>query len=189
MRERISPQYKELRAKIRSSECRCTSAAPTTGGQNKYAAAINSKPISRFLRLVEVLDIEPAAVKSPEYCSSVECHVRWDSSAGLRKCEARSSDYGLAPSVASLRRAGADNAGFRTIQRSQFAELFVSWWCGMRERSCIVDWAFGIHVDQGWLDLVPGLFDSVEVVKSSGWNVTHGQTDLPRRLKIAARDV
>jgi hypothetical protein len=82
-------------------------------------------------------------------------------------------DDGLIPSVASLRRAGAFNAGFVAIRKSTSAESFITWWCAMCQKSCIIDWGCGIHVDQGWLDLVPGLFDGVEVVKSAGWNVAY----------------
>lgn len=82
-------------------------------------------------------------------------------------------DDGLNPSAAALRRAGAYNAGFLAIRKSTFAESFLTWWCAMCQKSCIVDWASGIHVDQGWLDLVPGLFDGVEIVKSSGCNVAY----------------
>ncbi len=69
--------------------------------------------------------------------------------------------------------AGAYNAGFIGLSRCPTAERFLSWWQGTLLHDCRVDVERGYVGDQRWLDLVPGMFDGVRVVRHPGWNVAH----------------
>jgi hypothetical protein len=75
--------------------------------------------------------------------------------------------------------AGAYNAGFLGLARGAAAEAFLSWWQRKLLRDCRVDIDRGYVGDQRWLDLVPGMFDGVRVVRNPGWNV--GRWNLDRR--------
>jgi hypothetical protein len=78
---------------------------------------------------------------------------------------------GLTPSLEDLRKAGTYNAGFLAMGTSDPQHLFLQWWKSLCYTDCIVDIAAGIHVDQGWLDFVPSLFEGVHIVSRPGWNV------------------
>jgi hypothetical protein len=76
-------------------------------------------------------------------------------------------------------RAGAYNAGFLALSRGAAADAFLKWWQRMLLHDCRVDVDRGYVGDQRWLDLVPGMFDGVHVVRHAGWNV--GRWNLDRR--------
>jgi len=76
-------------------------------------------------------------------------------------------------------RAGAYNAGFLGLARGTAADAFLSWWQRKLLHDCRVDVDRGYVGDQRWLDLVPGMFDGVRVVRHPGWNV--GRWNLDRR--------
>ena len=67
--------------------------------------------------------------------------------------------------------AGAYNSGFVGLARSPAALAFVDWWGQKLLHDCRVDIDRGYVGDQRWLDLVPGMFDGVRVVRHPGWNV------------------
>jgi hypothetical protein len=73
--------------------------------------------------------------------------------------------------------AGAYNAGFVGLSRGATAESFLSWWQGKLLHDCRVDVDRGYVGDQRWLDLVPGMFDGVRIVRNPGWNVGHWNLD------------
>lgn len=66
--------------------------------------------------------------------------------------------------------AGAYNSGFVGLARSPAALAFVDWWGQKLLHDCRVDIDRGYVGDQRWLDLVPGMFDGVRVVRHPGWN-------------------
>jgi hypothetical protein len=66
--------------------------------------------------------------------------------------------------------AGAYNAGFVGLARGPDAAQFLSWWQNKLLRHCLVDVKRGLVGDQRWLDLVPGMFGGVRVVRHPGWN-------------------
>lgn len=75
--------------------------------------------------------------------------------------------------------AGAYNAGFLGLSRGAAADAFLKWWRQKLLHDCRVDVDRGYVGDQRWLDLVPGMFDGVRVVRHPGWNV--GRWNLDRR--------
>ena len=73
--------------------------------------------------------------------------------------------------------AGAYNAGFVGLSRGQSSARFLSWWQDKLLHDCRVDAALGLVDDQRWLDLVPGMFDGVRIVRHPGWNVARWNLD------------
>lgn len=70
-----------------------------------------------------------------------------------------------------LLRTGAYNLGFIGVRGDAVTELFLSWWCDRLAEHCLVDLDAGLFVDQKWIDLVPGMFDGVRILREPGLNV------------------
>lgn len=77
------------------------------------------------------------------------------------------------PSELDIRRAGTYNFGFCAVRTTENSGRFVKWWQGKLERECIIDMDRGIFVDQSWIDLVPGLFERVSILRHPGYNVAY----------------
>jgi hypothetical protein len=77
------------------------------------------------------------------------------------------------PSEQDLLRAGTYNAGFVALRDGVPARAFIDWWRTRLQNDCVADAARGLNHDQKWLDLVPGLFDGVRIVRDPGWNVAY----------------
>lgn len=77
------------------------------------------------------------------------------------------------PSELDIRRAGTYNFGFCSVRDCDTTRLFLTWWQGKLLRDCVVDLDRGIFVDQSWIDLVPGLFGGVHIVRHPGYNVAY----------------
>jgi glycosyltransferase involved in cell wall biosynthesis len=77
------------------------------------------------------------------------------------------------PSERSILQAGTYNLGFLSVTRHDALPRFLSWWQEKLEYDCVVDIANGLFVDQKWIDLVPGLFPDVRVLRHEGYNVAY----------------
>jgi glycosyltransferase involved in cell wall biosynthesis len=77
------------------------------------------------------------------------------------------------PTELDIRRAGTYNFGFCAVRQSENTLDFLRWWQGKLFRDCIVDQDRGIFVDQSWIDLVPGLFDRVCILRNPGYNIAY----------------
>jgi hypothetical protein len=77
------------------------------------------------------------------------------------------------PSELDIRRAGAYNLGFCAVRESANTRSFLSWWQYKLQKNCVIDLENGIFVDQGWIDLVPGLFGNVGILRNEGYNVAY----------------
>jgi glycosyltransferase involved in cell wall biosynthesis len=69
--------------------------------------------------------------------------------------------------------AGCYNLGFLALARHPQLNDFLTWWQRKLEFDCRIDFANGLFVDQKWIDLVPGLFDGVSVLRHPGYNVAY----------------
>jgi hypothetical protein len=83
------------------------------------------------------------------------------------------------PTDLRLLRTGTFNGGLVGVRRSPQAREFLDWWWERLERHCLHDVHRGLHLDQRWLDLAPGLFDGVHVLRdgrfnAAYWNLDHG---------------
>ena len=79
-----------------------------------------------------------------------------------------------------LLRSGTYNAGLLGVRESEPARRFLDWWWDRLRRHCRKSPQDGFHFDQRWLDLVPGLFPDVGLVKDPEINV--GWWNLDERL-------
>ena len=59
------------------------------------------------------------------------------------------------------------------LRNDATVERFIAWWSRRCYDKCIDDVRQGLFVDQRWLDLVPGLFDGVHILRHAGYNVGH----------------
>lgn len=80
---------------------------------------------------------------------------------------------GLRPSDVDFLRTGAYNLGFVALKASPQSAALLDWW----ESRCLGmgfnDPAFGVFVDQKWMDLVPCYFPSSHVLRHPGCNVAY----------------
>lgn len=82
-------------------------------------------------------------------------------------------DDGCCPNDLDILRSGSYNLGFIAIRRDSETERFLGWWQVKLYDQCVVDLPRGLFVDQRWIDLVPGLFDGVFIVREPGYNVAY----------------
>jgi hypothetical protein len=66
---------------------------------------------------------------------------------------------------------GIFNLGFTAARNDLNGRAFARWWAGMLHRACYDEPERGIFTDQKYCDLVPALFDRVEVERDPGYNV------------------
>ncbi|NBS47510.1 MAG: glycosyltransferase, partial [Betaproteobacteria bacterium] len=79
----------------------------------------------------------------------------------------------LHPSELDIRRAGTYNLGFCAMRDTPNVRNYLHWWQGKLRRDCTVEVDRGIFVDQSWMDLVPGMFERVAVLRHAGYNVAY----------------
>jgi glycosyltransferase involved in cell wall biosynthesis len=77
------------------------------------------------------------------------------------------------PSERTILQAGTYNLGFLAVSRQPDLHRFLRWWQEKLEFQCVVDTALGLFVDQKWIDLVPGLFPGVRILRHDGYNVAY----------------
>ena len=77
------------------------------------------------------------------------------------------------PAEIDILRSGTYNLGFIGVARSRETEAFLAWWRERLYDHCFVDIARGLFVDQRWIDLVPGIFQGVLVLRDPGCNVAY----------------
>lgn len=77
------------------------------------------------------------------------------------------------PSELDIRRAGTYNLGFCAVRNTGNTRQFLSWWQGKLRRHCVVDHDRGVFVDQSWVDLAPGLFENVAILRHPGYNAAY----------------
>lgn len=78
------------------------------------------------------------------------------------------------PDELAILRSGAYNAGFLAIGAGHPAATpMLAWWCDRLQHDCVVDPASGRFTDQRWLDLLPGLFADVAILRDAGYNVAY----------------
>lgn len=82
-------------------------------------------------------------------------------------------------------RFGVYNLGFIAVGRGEDAAAFLDWWDSRVRIRCSAD-PDGPFVDQGWIDLAPGMFGSVQVLRHPGVNLA--TWDAGNRIVERARD-
>ena len=82
-------------------------------------------------------------------------------------------DDGEKPSETDILIAGVYNLGFIGVGRGGAADRMLTWWAGWLRDHCTVDPARGYFVDQRWMDLVPGMFPELHVLRDHGYDVAY----------------
>lgn len=77
------------------------------------------------------------------------------------------------PSERTILQAGTYNLGFLAVSRRPQLARFLAWWQEKLEYQCLVDQPRGLFVDQRWMDLAPGLFPDVAILRHEGYNVAY----------------
>ena len=77
------------------------------------------------------------------------------------------------PTELDIRRTGTYNLGFCGVKESPNTRIFLHWWQQKLTRNCIVNLESGIFVDQGWIELAPGMFERVGILRHVGYNVAY----------------
>ena len=80
---------------------------------------------------------------------------------------------GLRPDETDILKAGSYNLGFIALSNGEESRHLLSWWSNHLRKECIVDVANGVFVDQKWIDLVPGMYQSVKINRDPGWNTAY----------------
>ena len=70
-------------------------------------------------------------------------------------------------------KSGTYNLGFLGLRNIPASQQFLRWWCDKLYHYCIVAIEDGLFVDQKWMDLVPGMFDGVRILRDPGYNVAY----------------
>jgi hypothetical protein len=79
----------------------------------------------------------------------------------------------------SILQSGVYNVGFLGVKKTEITWKFLHWWQDRLYQYCRHDIARGMHYEQRWLDLVPGFFQDVLIVRDAAFNVGHW--NLPER--------
>jgi glycosyltransferase involved in cell wall biosynthesis/SAM-dependent methyltransferase len=80
---------------------------------------------------------------------------------------------GLKPAEEDILIAGTYNLGFIALGSGRTADELLDWWSERLERHCVVDPANGLFVDQRWIDLAPGIWSGIHILRDSGYNVAY----------------
>jgi glycosyltransferase involved in cell wall biosynthesis len=86
---------------------------------------------------------------------------------------------GRKPSEEDILLAGTYNLGFIALGAGKTADSLLDWWSERLETHCIVDPEQGHFVDQRWIDLAPGLWPGIDVLRDPAFNVAYW--NLPTR--------
>ena len=79
----------------------------------------------------------------------------------------------------AIGRAGVVNTGVVGVRAGEESERFLAWWAERLLTGCVADPVAGLHLDQRWADLAPGLFAGVRLLRDPGVNVAYW--NLPER--------
>lgn len=77
------------------------------------------------------------------------------------------------PGELAILRSGTYNLGFVAIGAQPQAGRLIDWWAEKLEFGCVADPAAGLFTDQKWMDLAPGLFPDVRILRHDGCNLAY----------------
>ncbi len=82
-------------------------------------------------------------------------------------------DDGRGQTEHDILQAGTYNLGFFGIRNSLESRQLLRWWSDKLYHHCIVSFQDNLFVDQRWMDMVPGLFPGVEIIRDYGFNAAY----------------
>lgn len=77
------------------------------------------------------------------------------------------------PNEVSILTGGIYNLGFIGLAQHEKLMPFLHWWQRKMKKYCTGEVEKGLFLDQRWIDLVPGLFESVYIHRDPGYNVAY----------------
>jgi cyclopropane fatty-acyl-phospholipid synthase-like methyltransferase len=77
------------------------------------------------------------------------------------------------PSELDLLQAGTYNLGFIGLGATPTSQKLLNWWQKRVYEQCLLAPDRGMHVDQKWMDFVPGLFGESFIMRQPGYNVAY----------------
>ncbi len=86
---------------------------------------------------------------------------------------------GRKPSEEDILIAGSYNLGFIALQAGSTADALLTWWSERLESHCLNEPEVGRFVDQRWIDLAPGLWPGIDVLRDPEYNIAYW--NLPTR--------
>ncbi|MCC7240356.1 MAG: hypothetical protein IT180_00395 [Acidobacteria bacterium] len=79
----------------------------------------------------------------------------------------------------NILQSGVFNVGVLGVAAHPTSHRWLSWWQDRLSTECRRDVEAGLHFEQRWLDLAPGFFDGIHVLRDAAFNVGHWS--LPER--------
>lgn len=92
------------------------------------------------------------------------------------------------PSELAIMRSGVYNCGFVVLGKGYESQKIADWWAKKLEYHCFVDLEAGLFTDQKWMDLAPGLFKNVNILRDDGYNLAYWNLAQRKVKKNAAGD-
>jgi glycosyltransferase involved in cell wall biosynthesis/SAM-dependent methyltransferase len=90
---------------------------------------------------------------------------------------------GRTPREEDILIAGTYNLGFIALGAGENADALLNWWSERLEQDCVNDPANGHFVDQRWIDLAPGFWPDLFLLRETAYNIAYW--NLPtRKLEI-----
>jgi glycosyltransferase involved in cell wall biosynthesis/SAM-dependent methyltransferase len=86
---------------------------------------------------------------------------------------------GRKPSEEDILIAGSYNLGFIALGAGQTAHALLDWWSERLENDCLNEPEQGRFVDQRWIDLAPGLWPGIDILRDTAFNIAYW--NLPTR--------
>ena len=77
------------------------------------------------------------------------------------------------PAEIEILRSGVYNLGFIALSDKDSTKVLIEWWKERLKRYCTIDPEKGLFVDQKWIDLIPGFFEDVVILRDEGYNVAY----------------
>jgi len=77
------------------------------------------------------------------------------------------------PGEREILASGTYNCGFIAIGAHAQADRLIAWWADRLEFGAFSDIAAGLFTDQKWIDLIPGLFADVRILRDDGYNLAY----------------
>jgi len=80
---------------------------------------------------------------------------------------------GRKPAEEDILIAGSYNLGFIALRAGRTADELLDWWSERLENHCLNEPEVGRFVDQRWIDLVPGIWSDVSVLRDPSYNIAY----------------
>jgi len=77
------------------------------------------------------------------------------------------------PSEIEILQSGVYNLGFIGLRWGSTVQSHLKWWQKRLRDRCVVAPEKGLFVDQKWIDLVPGFYEDVHILREPGYNVAY----------------